>query len=135
MATAEEHYQLGEGFFFQKQNKPTAKQQSFVNYCVTQINLYKWISANQVPIQSRRRGNISFRGKTYAFELSSLDHILPFSQGRKWKTNKQKKKSQQGRSFVSGTLDWLVSCYNRNMLSWTMYETSEEKAVFAIILH
>lgn len=110
MATAEEHYQLGEGFFFQKQNKPTAKQQSFVNYCVTQINLYKWISANQVPIQSRRKGNISFRGKTYAFELSSLDHILPFSQGRKWKTNKQKKKANRaGVLLVELWIGWSVA--------------------------
>jgi len=58
--------------------------------------------------------------------------------GKQKKTNKKtnkNKKSQQGRSFVSGTLDWLVSCYNQNMLSWTTYETSEEKARFAIILH
>lgn len=32
-------------------------------------------------------------------------------------------KSQQGRGFVSGTLDWLVSCYNQNLLSWTIFET------------
>lgn len=123
--------------FSKKQNKTHNKAAIFCELlCMTQINLYKWISANQVPIQrSRRRGNTSLRGKTNAFELSSLDHMLPFSQGRKWKTKMKKKKSQQGRSFVSGTLDWLVSCYNQNMLSWTMYETSEEKAVFAIILH
>lgn len=54
----------------------------------------------------------------------------------KQKTNKTTHtQSQQGRSFVSGTLDWLVSCYNQNMLSWTMCETSEEKAGFAMILH
>lgn len=141
MATAEEYYQLGKDFF-PKTKQTHSKAAIFCELlCMTQINLYKWISANQVPIQrSRRRRNTSFRGKTYAFELSSLDHMLPFSQGRKWKTKqnkkrKKKKKSQQGRSFVSGTLDWLVSCYNQNMLSWTMYETSEEKAGFAIILH
>lgn len=80
-------------------------------------------SAHQVPIQwSRRRGYYTFRGKTYAFELSSLDHTLPFSQGRKWK-----QKANRAGGFVSGTLVWLVSCYNQNMLSRTMFETQKSR--------
>lgn len=91
---------VGGRIFFPKTKQNHSKAAIFCELlCVTQINLYKWISANQVPIQrSRRRGNTSFRGKTYAFELSSLDHTLPFSQGRKWKT-KQKQKKPTGQEF------------------------------------
>lgn len=95
---------VGGRIFFPK-TKTHSKAAIFCELlCVTQINLYKRISANQVPIQrSRRRGNTSFRGKTYAFELSSLDHTLPFSQGRKWKTKtktkKQKQKKPTGQEF------------------------------------
>lgn len=96
MATAEEHYHLGEGYFFHRKQTHNKAAIFCELLCVTQTNLYKWISANQVPIErNRRRGNTSFRGKTYAFELSSLDHVLPFSQGRKWKTKTKKPTGQE----------------------------------------
>lgn len=136
MATAEEHYQLGEGSFFQKQNKPTAKQQSFVNYCVWHRSTY---TNGFLPIKCQFKGAEGgeiFRLGERLTPLSSPAWTTrcPFLREGNGKQNKNKK-SQQGRSFVSGTLDWLVSCYNQNMLSWTMYETSEEEAVFALVLH
>lgn len=99
--------------FSKKQNKTHNKAAIFCELlCMTQINLYKWISANQVPIQrSRRRGNTSLRGKTNAFELSSLDHMLPFSQGRKWKTKMKKKKkaNRAGVLLVELWIGWSVA--------------------------
>lgn len=55
--------------------------------------------------------------KTWCLWALQLDHGALFS-GKEMET-----KSQQGRGFVSSTLHWLVSCYNQNMLSWTMFKT------------
>lgn len=41
-----------------------------------------------------------YLGERLNFELSSLDHTLPFSQGRKWK-----QKANRAGGFVSGTLN------------------------------
>lgn len=62
----------------------------------------------------------TFRRKTWSLWALQLGpHIALFS-GKEMET-----KSQQGRGFVSGTLDWLVSCYNQNTLSWTMFKTQK----------
>lgn len=102
---------VGGRIFFQKTKHTHSKAAIFCELlCVTQINLYKRISANQVPIQrSRRRGNTWFRGKTYAFELSSLDHTLPFSQGRKWKTKLTRKAKRAGVLLVELWIGWSVA--------------------------
>lgn len=48
------------------------------------------------------------------YELSSLDHTLPFSQGRKWK-----KANRAGVLFVELWIGWSVAPIN--LLSRTMF--------------
>lgn len=127
----------GRIFFPKNKTKPTTKQQSFVNYCVWHRSTY---TNGFLPIKCQFKGAeeeeiLRLGERLMPLSSPAWTTCCPFLREGNGKQKWKKKKSQQGRSFVSGTLDWLVSCYNQNMLSWTMYETSEEKAVFAIILH
>lgn len=99
--------------------KSITKQWPLVNDSSARTLDFCSSSANSVE---QEEGIIIHLGGRLTPSRSKLGpHIALFS-GKEMET-----KSQQGRGFVSGTLDWLVSCYNQNMLSRTMFETQKNR--------
>lgn len=115
-------------FFPPPPTKPTTQQWSLVNDWLVSAS-HTWLLLFKCQFNGAGGGDVLHLGEGLSlWALQFGPHVALFS-GKEMET-----KSQQGRDFVSGTLDWLVSCYNQNMLSRTTFE-AQKNWLSAISLH